>query len=129
MLKLISVLICYEHCLMTNTICANHVKTLCNIKRKPLAHILGPGSGFLTLSLQFRSWVMDLGSWVLCFRSQVQCLRSQVPSLGSWVHSLFSVTCILSVTVITKCDRKLFQSITKNYYKVWHLLQSVREFT
>ena len=69
MLTLISILICNEHFHMTNIVRVKHVKTIYNMKSKPLSQTLGPGSVFLILSLQSKSWVLDLGSWALGFGS------------------------------------------------------------
>ena len=88
--------------------------------------IVGPGTWVWTLS--FRSWVLFPGYWVV--------------DPGSWipVHSVVITVCdkkyykvwqvLQSVTVVTKCDRKLLQSATistkcDRHYKVWQVLQSV----
>ena len=44
MLTLISILICNEHFHMTNIVRVKHVKTIYNMKSKPLSQTLGPGS-------------------------------------------------------------------------------------
>ena len=74
----------------------------CNVKPKPSSHISGLGS---------RSWPCDLGLFVLRAGSSVSGpgfwildLRSKVSGPGPWVlvHSI----------IVTKCDKKLLQSVT-----------------
>ena len=80
MLKIISILISNEYFHMTKCICARPVQTVCNITPKTWSQILGPGSGFLFLSLRFRSWILVPGSWIMDS-------RFQVPGLGSsFIH-------------------------------------------
>lgn len=99
MLKFISILICKEHLLVKNLVRAKHVEIICNIKQKPLAEILNPGSGFLILILRSRSWVLDRESWFPCFASQIPGYRSSVLGLVSFIR-------------YKKVCQKLLQSVT-----------------
>ena len=128
MLILISTLICNEYFHMTRIIHARIVQTVCNIKLKPWSYISGPGFWVLDCGFQ----ILGLGSlipWFLDLRFWVQGVRSRVLGLGP-----FSNYYKVWQKALTKCDKKLLQSVTKSYYKVWQegiskcdkkLLQSV----
>ena len=82
------------------------------------------------LVLGFQSWVpgtgsriLDPGSWVLSPGSWGSESSSRVLSCRPviWV--------LVNLIIVTKCDKKLLQSVSESYYKVWQLLQSVTVIT
>ena len=76
-----------------------------NIKIKLWSQILGPGSGFLTLTFRSRSWDSDPESWVLDsgqFTNYYKCnekLSESVTVITNFDRKF------LSVIGIAKCDR------------------------
>ena len=101
---------------MKKTIWARNVQTVCNIKLNPWLDISGSRSGFLVPALWF--WILWSGSRILSHISCVQVIgpvfwildpRTQVSDPVFWV-SVYSV-------IITKSNKKLWQSVTENYYK------------
>ena len=113
MLILISILICNEYFHMTRIIHVRIVQTVCNIKLKPWSCISGPGFWVLDCGFQ----ILGLGSlipWFLDLRFWVQGVRSRVLGLGP-----FSNYYKVWQKALTKCDKKLLQSVTRSYYKVW----------
>ena len=127
MLISISVLICNEYIHIIKIICARHVQTVCNMKPKPWPQILGSASGFLVLSLRPRSWVLVFDSKVLNPGSKIlnsgSCNVSPRSLVLDPIHTVIIITkcdkkLLQSVASITKCDRKSSQSVIRKYCKV-----------